>query len=225
MESLRKLSIGLIEDNSSTADYLIEILNSSNAVDIAFWTGTLADGIRAIREIPVDVLLTDLGLPDGDGIVAIEEALRVNPECQVLVVSAFGDDDNVIGAIRAGAGGYLLKGEGVENIDVYIEQLVNGGSPISPRIAKRLIAAFRVGSNVPSAGAGMHDLTTREVNILNLLAVGYSYVDISADEGISINTVRHHIKNIYSKLYVCSKTQAVYEAQRRGLINLGFSKK
>lgn len=220
-----RLRVGLIEDDATLAFYLSSMLERNPDFQLQFKASNLADGLLALQQNTPDILLTDLGLPDGHGSTAILAALAHRPDCQVLVISSFDDDENIISAIRAGATGYLLKAEMLLDVSNYIEHLHNGGSPMSPRIARRMLRAFRqldsqpvVADELVTAPAATAQLSSREQTILQALAIGYTYAEIADQEFISINTVRHHIKNIYSKLYVSSKSQAIYEATRRGLL-------
>lgn len=186
----------------------------------------------------VDVLLTDLGLPDGSGLDVIRHALRCNPTLESLVVSMFGDDENVLAAIEAGALGYIHKDSTPEDVAQAILDMRAGASPISPMIARRVLAKYRVqASNVPVApvntaqaateniaiGAASADslLTPREQQVLSLVARGFSYAEIARLEGLSVHTVQTHIKRLYAKLSVHSKTEAIYEASRMGLLREG----
>lgn len=186
----------------------------------------------------VDVLLTDLGLPDGSGLDVIRHALRCNPTLEPLVVSMFGDDENVLAAIEAGALGYIHKDSTPEDVAQAILDMRAGASPISPMIARRVLAKYRVqASNVPvapvntaqaateniaiSASSADSLLTPREQQVLSLVARGFSYAEIARLEGLSVHTVQTHIKRLYAKLSVHSKTEAIYEASRMGLLREG----
>lgn len=186
----------------------------------------------------VDVLLTDLGLPDGSGLDVIRHALRCNPTLEPLVVSMFGDDENVLAAIEAGALGYIHKDSTPEDVAQAILDMRAGASPISPMIARRVLAKYRVqASNVPVApvknaqaateniaiDASSADslLTPREQQVLSLVARGFSYAEIARLESLSVHTVQTHIKRLYAKLSVHSKTEAIYEASRMGLLREG----
>ena len=190
-----------------------------------------------------DVMLLDLGLPDINGVEVIRYAAARHPRCDVLVVTMFGDDQHVLSSIEAGATGYLLKDAQAEHIASAIHELHAGGSPISPGIARRVLARFRVGASAspsaspsvsPSAGAGATAnagaspsasaaegpslLTERETELLRLTAKGLSFETIGQLMGISPHTVVAHVKKIYRKLAVHSRGEAVYEASQMGLL-------
>src|SRR5262249_19656413 len=145
-------------------------------------------------------------------------ALR--PECNVLVVTTFGDEKTVTSALEAGADGYLLKGTPLEELKRDIHALQDGGSPLSPMIARKLLNRLqaRRADGKPDGG-GETRLTRREHEVLQMIAKGFSYAETSEICGISTATVHSHLKSIYRKLEVHSKTEAVYEARRRSLIH------
>lgn len=191
---------------------------------LAWQAASVAEAQAALaREVP-EVLLVDLGLPDGHGTALIAEALRRRMDCQVLVISVFGDERSVLQAISAGASGYLVKGQGDEDIARHLGHLTEGGSPMSPAIARHLLLQLRermappaaapvAGPDTPDLG---ESLTAREQEVLRHIARGYTYDETATALGLSVNTVRHHVKQIYAKLAVRSRGAAVYVAQQRG---------
>lgn len=182
------------------------------------------NGIAALDQHRPDVLLIDLGLPDIHGAQVIRHAAAALPECDVLVVTMFGDDEHVVESIEAGATGYLLKDASAERIVTSIHELRAGGAPISPGIARRILAKFRVASRpeqkteAPPLDKPGSPLTSRETELLRLTAKGLTFDSIGELLQISPHTVVSHIKNIYRKLAVHSRTEAVYEASQMGLL-------
>jgi DNA-binding NarL/FixJ family response regulator len=174
----------------------------------------------AISRATVDVALVDLGLPDGSGIDVIKAIRRRQPRCDVMVISIFQDEEVVLGAIEAGAAGYLLKDSAPPDIVASIRALRAGGAPINPMIARLLLDrirprdATRQTTGRPAALA----LSEREIEILRIVAKGLSLAEIAKLLGISVNTVKTHVKRIYHKLAVSSRTEAVFEAQCMGLL-------
>jgi DNA-binding NarL/FixJ family response regulator len=173
-----------------------------------------------------EVMLVDLGLPDMNGVELIRRAAARSPEIDILVVTIFGDDTHVMSSIEAGATGYLLKDSSAERICASIHELRAGGAPISPGIARRLLARFR---QAPRAGVAIAEaparaaaeqspLSTREMDILRLVAKGMSFVEVGSALAISAHTVVTHVKKIYRKLAVHSRGEAVYEAKQLGLL-------
>lgn len=175
-----------------------------------------------------DVLLVDLGLPDGSGIDIIRFCAHRYPACNIMVITTSSDQDSVVDSIEAGAAGYVLKD--VDNLDIAhaLLQLHTGGSPISPTIARKLLARMRDGKKTSNVAPGRNldttaaqvFLTKREAAILDLIACGDSYGEVAKQLALSVGTVQTHIKNIYDKLSVHSRGEAVYEANRRGLLQM-----
>ncbi len=170
-----------------------------------------------------DVLLVDLGLPDISGIEVIAHAQQRHPDCDVLVVTMFGDDAHVVGAIEAGAAGYLLKDAAPERIAAAVHELHGGGAPISPSIARRILSRLRTGAPPGTASRPMpleqpSPLTARETELLRMVAKGLSFETIGELLEISPHTVVAHVKKIYRKLAVHSRGEAVYEASQLGLL-------
>jgi DNA-binding NarL/FixJ family response regulator len=171
---------------------------------------------------PPDVMLIDLGLPDIDGVEVIRHAARQCPQCDVLVVTMFGDDGHVLASIEAGATGYLLKDAASDRVAAAIHEVRAGGSPISPSIARRVLMRFRIAPGPAVAAAAPaaepSPLSERETEILRLIAKGLSFDTVSELLGISSHTVVAHVKKIYRKLAVHSRGEAVYEAGQMGLL-------
>ena len=176
-------------------------------------------------------MLVDLGLPDIDGVQLIRRAVARHPGLDVLVVSVFGDDEHVLSSIEAGATGYLLKDTRLERIVASICEIRAGGSPISPTIARKVLNRFRapVVPAVPTtAGAAEtpnatgpaepSPLSARETDILRLVSKGLSCAEVGEHLSISTHTVVTHVKNIYRKLAVHSRAEAVFEAGQMGLL-------
>lgn len=188
---------------------------------------TVAAACALLDTSPVDVVLIDLGLPDGHGSQVIRRAVARHPQCDVIVVTMFGDDANVTDCIAAGATGYLLKDALPQQLVAAIMEVREGGSPISPAIARRILQRMRTaGAPVPPGPAPQSPskplaaqlLSERETEILRLTAKGLSFKDVGEVLEISAHTVNTHIKRIYQKLAVHSRSEAVYEAGQLGLI-------
>lgn len=187
---------------------------------------TLGEALSQIHENSVDLLVTDLRLPDGNGIEAIRTLRREQPQAEAMVISALGDHQTVISAIEAGATGFLLKdAEPFDMIDA-IKELLSGGSPVSSAIARTIIRRI---NPVPDTSPAVRsdetaeppkELTKREKEILEGVAKGLTYVEIADIYGISHQTVPVHIRNIYRKLETHNRSETVYEAMRLGLIEM-----
>lgn len=211
-------SVLLIEDEQATREYLADAINRHPGLILQAACADLAAARGALSAGAPDVLLTDLALPDGDGVDLIREVKRTAPGCECMVISVFGTESRVLGAIEAGASGYLLKDETIERIGEAIMSLIGGGSPMSPAIARHLLDRLHQ-AYVCRSGADI-GLTEREIQVLSGLAKGYTYQELAEQMGLSTHTVGTHVKNIYRKLEVCSRAEAVFEAAQRGLIRL-----
>ncbi len=179
-----------------------------------------AIGRDALLKIVASALV-DLGLPDGSGIDVIKAIRRRQPRCDVMVISVFQDEEAVLGAIEAGASGYLLKDSTPPDIVASIRALRAGGAPINPMIARLLLDRIRpcdATRQTTGRPAGALALSEREIEILRIVAKGLSLAEIAKLLGISVNTVKTHVKRIYCKLAVSSRTEAIFEAQSMGLL-------
>ncbi len=207
----------VVEDDPGIASGLsLSLRQAGYAVDVC---GTLESAWTALCVEPFDAVLLDLGLPDGSGIDVISHCLRVQPACEVMVITMFGDETNMMKAFSAGAKGYLLKDGTEDDLAGHITQLRNGGSPMSPIIARQLLG--RLGPPAvaaPAAAGGAVQLSPKEAEVLSLVSRGFSYSEVAQLLHISVHTVHTHARNIYGKLSVKSKTEAVYEARQLGIL-------
>ncbi|MBU7574950.1 MAG: response regulator transcription factor [Hydrogenophaga sp.] len=216
----------IVEDDPEMRGFFESCVARSPALTLAGCVGTVAHAKDCLTRPGegVDVLLTDLGLPDGSGLEVIRQARQTHPACETLVISMFGDEDNVLASIEAGALGYIHKDAAPEDIAQTILDMKAGGSPISPMIARRVLAKYTTRQAVvpPPAAAPppveRPPLSRREQEVLGLIARGFSYQEIAVLQGVSVHTVQAHIKSLYSKLAVHSKMEAVFEATRMGML-------
>lgn len=209
----------IVEDDPAMRRELCDKVAQHPALQVVAAASTLRDGHGALAEHECDVVLVDLGLPDGDGIDLIRAAAAMGRD--VMTITVFGDDKHVIGAIEAGATGYLLKDADAEGIGEAIIKLIDGGSPISPSIARRLLMRFRnTADGACSPGAEAVRLTNREIEVLQMVSRGLTNNEIADMLSMSFHTVASHIKHIYRKLAVTSRSEAVFEAVSQGIIRL-----
>lgn len=237
--ALRRWGVLVVEDDSRARAFFEASVQRSPRL---FWLGSAGTVLEArawlsrTATIP-DVLLVDLGMPDGTGLDVIRDAVSRFPGCEPLVVSVFGDEENVLASIEAGAVGYIHKDAAPEDIAQTIVEMKAGASPISPMIARRVLAKYRslqsaatpglpvgaaatgAASDAPSEESDRGLLSGREHEVLTLIARGFSYAEIARLKGLSVHTVQTHIKNLYGKLAVHSKSEAVFEATRLGLLS------
>ncbi|MBU1357451.1 MAG: response regulator transcription factor [Gammaproteobacteria bacterium] len=214
-----KISVLIVEDEPEFLRRFSSavLADASLALTAAVSTGGAA--LALLAEQSPDVVLLDLGLPDMEGVEVIRHVARHHPRCDVLVVTMFGDDRHVIAALEAGATGYLLKDAGADRIATAIHELHEGGSPISPGIARRVLARLRGAPERPADEPSKASLLTpRETELLRLTAKGLSFEEIGGLLEISPHTVVAHVKKIYRKLAVHSRGEAVYEASQMGLL-------
>ena len=211
----------VVEDEPLIRTRLKSVLHTlGNADDALIFATTLADARACLQDQPVAMALVDLGLPDGNGIDLIGELRHADPGMGILVISAWSTEDAILSALRAGANGYVLKERDDLEVTLSIRSVLRGGAPIDPFIARRIIAELQP----PSDQAPHKDippesvLSTREVQILKLVAEGMTNREIAESLFLSRYTVECHIKNIYRKLAVPSRTKAVSEARARGLL-------
>ena len=214
----------IVEDDSAFRARYAAMLARDASFDVVASVGTAGEGLAMLDLRKPDVLLVDLGLPDMSGIEVIRHASQTLPKCECMVVTVFGDEEHVLASIEAGAAGYLLKDASEESFLSGIRELMNGGSPISPIIARRLLKRFQAEPSTSVTVAAADDeyskvsLSDREREILLLASKGFNYPEMGKLMSISPHTVTSHVKKIYRKLAVHSRGEAVFEANRMGLI-------
>jgi DNA-binding NarL/FixJ family response regulator len=215
----------IVEDDAVMRDFFAASVQRCPELVLAGAASSVAEALLWL-DAPgnaIDVLLTDLGLPDGSGMQVIRYARQRYPECESLVISMFGDEENVLDSIEAGALGYIHKDAAPDDIAVTILEMKRGASPISPMIARRVLSKYMAMQVAPApvqvATHAAALLSAREQEVLAMIARGFSYAEISKLQGISVHTVQTHIKSLYRKLAVHSKNEAVFEATRLGLLS------
>jgi DNA-binding NarL/FixJ family response regulator len=206
-------SVLIVEDDAATREHLARAIAASAEFAVAATAGSLAAGLAALREHAPQVLIADLGLPDGSGIELIRAA---PPHTLSLVLTVFGDEQHAVSAIRAGALGYLLKGDSSPAIVAALRAVIDGGSPISPSIARYLLGAVR--GHAPAPADGAPELTPRELDVLRAIVKGFTYEEIGRLLDISQTTVAAHVRKVYRKLAVHSRSEATYEALQHGIV-------
>ena len=209
-------SVMVVEDDPAFLSRFCGFVDGAPDLRLIAGVGCLAEARSAIGRQAPDVLLTDLGLPDGSGIDLIRETAARHPATDIMVISVFGDEQHVVASIEAGATGYILKDSLPDEFVALVRQLRAGGSPISPLIARHLLRRFRPAVVIDArAEAG---LTARETEVLSLVAKGFNFAEVARLLAVSPHTITAHVKKIYEKLAVHSRGEAVYEATRMGLL-------
>jgi len=215
-----KLKIAIAEDNSFLAKTIVEKLSFFKDLNFKFKGNNGAELIGKLEvNHNIDVILMDIQMPEMDGITATEIIKTKYPHIKIIMLTVFDDDENIFKAIKAGANGYLLKEINPENLHKCILEVVNGGAPMTPNIALKTLNLLRNPKRIHSIKKNEEvKLTNREVEILEHLSKGLNYNEIADNLIISPSTVRKHIENIYKKLQVHNKMEAVLMAQKHKLI-------
>lgn len=218
------IRVALVEDDVSFRNAVVAAIESAPDMALSGVASTRSRGLQLLEGEPPDVLLVDLGLPDGSGIDIIRAAHARWPQCNTMVSTAFGDELHVMQSLEAGAVGYLLKDSAPERLVLEIRNLHAGGSPISPLIARQILTRFRppAASTAPSGPTESRTrravLSARETEVLELITKGFSTSEIAALMSVSQHTVLTYVRRIYSKLEVNSRTEAIFEARSQGLL-------
>lgn len=220
-QEAKPVQVLLVEDDPYVRRVISQELLSDLRIQLLAQGSSLREGMRLVSQHAFDVLMVDLRLGDGSGFDLIEEARRVRPDCEIIVISSVEDDHQVLRALELGASGYLIKNASFQNFVQAVLQVVNGGAPISPRLARRLLTRLDTPKSeaLPtSTGRREARLSQREREVLGLVASGNVSSEIGTKLGISTQTVNVHVKNIYKKLQVHSRAQAVSYATEHGMI-------
>lgn len=225
---MHPISVALVEDDGRTRERFTNVIGAEPSLRFAFGASSAAELLAWFAENVVDVLLVDLGLPDQSGLEVIRRCCRMQPSCAVMVITMFGDEANMLQAFEAGARGYLLKDGTEADLATHVLSLHAGGSPMTPIIARQLLARWNADASTraparrvelaPANRSKPEALSHRESQVLDLIARGFTYSEIALQMGISVTTVQTHVRNIYGKLGVHNKTEAVFEARQSGLL-------
>ena len=205
----------IIEDVTEVRESLATLIESTCDFDCAGSYRTMEEALQHIASARPDVILTDIGLPGMNGVEGTRILRDRFPDVPILALTVYDDDDSVFNAICAGASGYLLKNTAPARLIESLKEVVAGGAPMSPDVARRVVSLFR---QFRPAARASYQLTPQETELLKLMVEGHHYKTAAAVMGISTHTVSFHLKNIYEKLQVHSKTEAVAKALRERLI-------
>lgn len=207
----------LYEDNLDMREGLSTLIAFSKNMELAGSFVSCSDCATHIQVLHPDVVLMDIEMPDTNGLDGIRNIRAINEEVKILVLTVFEDNQNVFDAICAGANGYLLKKSSPAQIVEAIHDLLAGGAPMTPVIANKVLRLL-ADRNLTPRQKEDYGLTNREKDILQSLVSGNSYKLISADQKISVDTVKSHLKKIYQKLQVHSQTEAVAKALKNRIV-------
>lgn len=211
------LRVMLVEDLREVREGLTMLINGTPNFRCESSHRTMEDALARLDGArPPDAILTDLGLPGMSGIDGIRILRARLPDVPILALTVYDNDDNIFAALCAGASGYLLKNTPPTRLLESLRDAIDGGAPMSPEVARRVVKLFRAFQPTPERAACR--LTPQETELLKLLVEGHHYKTAAHELGITVNTVSFHLKNIYAKLQVHSKTEAVAKALREGLV-------
>ena len=203
------IKVIIFDDNDSLRDSVAMLLKESEDFTLVGAYADCLDVTNNIRNTKPDVVIMDIDMPGMNGIEGVRVIRNNFPTVQVLMLTVFGDDEKVFAAIKAGAGGYILKNAEPQNLLHAISEVYNGGAPMTPGIARKVLHQFH--DMLPDEKKDYH-LSLREKEVLGLLVDGHSYKMIAGKLNITYDTVRAHMKKIYEKLHVASMTEAVAKA-------------
>jgi len=212
MNNDQVIKVAVVEDSDDIRDALRIVINGSEGYECVH---VYPDAEQALADLPlqeIDVVLMDINLPGMNGIDCIRQLKGTMPHTQFMICTVYDDNDVIFSALESGATGYLLKRTAPARILEAIKELYHGGSPISGEIARRIVSSIH---NRKKSSENVADLTERENEILQLLAKGYLYKEIAARLFISLETVKSHIHNIYDKLHVQTRVEALNKAFQR----------
>lgn len=217
METATKkiIKTALVEDMRDIREGLATLINFTDGFSCTGSYRSMEEAIPRIRHQVPDVLLSDIGLPGMNGIDGIRILKAQYPEMTVLMLTVYDDDERIFDALCAGASGYLLKRTPPAKLLENIREAVSGGAPMSPEVAMRVIKLFR---EVRPPEKVDYDLTPHETRLLKLLVEGHNYTTASEELGVSYNTIKFHMRHVYEKLQVHSKSEAVAKALQNRIV-------
>lgn len=209
------IRVAIVEDRREIRDGLATIINGTPGFRCTGAFRSMEEALEGIRQQVPDIVLNDIGLPGMSGIEGIRLLKQRHPDLLVLMLTIYDDDERIFDALCAGASGYLLKNTQPARLLESLREAAAGGAPMSPEVARRVIAIFR--EFRPPANTTC-ELTAHEVRVLRLFVEGHNYKTAAADLGVSVNTISFHMRRIYSKLEVHSRTEAVAKALKTRLV-------
>lgn len=221
-------AVAVVEDEAHVRKMFEAAIAADAGLQLTFSAQTVAQAVALAQTHAAQVYLVDLGLPDADGREFIRWVTENQPGASVMVVTVFGDDERIVSSFAAGAVGYLLKDASADEIAQHIAELVSGGSPISPSVARRMLQHFKARQAPLASPASLQAqtaqdsteqaLSPREHEVLSLIEKGLTYEEIGQVLGITWHTVTGYLRRVYRKLEVKSRGEAVFEARQRGLL-------
>ncbi len=212
---MNSIRVMIFEDNLDFVDSMSELIQNAEGVELVGVFHNCKNVVKNVQHLQPDVVLMDIDMPVENGLQGLRKLRAEGSEVNVLMLTVFDDNDRVFQSICFGASGYILKNTSPEKMIEAIHEAHTGGAPMTPSVAKQVLKLF---SQPFQNSVEIQALTTREHDVLSLLVRGYSYKMAAAEMKISIETLRYHIKNIYNKLHVNSKSEAVAKAIQNKLV-------
>jgi DNA-binding NarL/FixJ family response regulator len=209
------IAVAIIEDQREVREGVAILINGAKGYKCVGSYRSMEESLARLGQQTPDAILVDIGLPGMSGIDGIRILKERFPAVTLLAFTVYDDDENIFDALCAGASGYLLKNTAPTRLLESLREVVTGGAPMSPEVARKVVKLFR---EVRPPHRVEHQLTRQETEILKLLVEGHSYKTAAAELGISTNTVSFHLRNVYSKLQVHSNTEAVSKALRDKIV-------
>jgi DNA-binding NarL/FixJ family response regulator len=210
------IRVMIVEDRPETREGLAALIDGTEGFRCIGRFRSMEDALEGMRQPPPDVILMDIGLPGMSGIEGVRLLTARHPALSILMLTVYDDDERIFDAMCAGACGYLLKKTPPARLLEGLKEVVGGGAPMSPEVARRVVTLFR---NVHPPAQADYTLTPHEIRLLKLLTDGHNYKTAAVELGITVHTVSFHLRQVYSKLQVHSKTEAVAKALRHGLLS------
>jgi DNA-binding NarL/FixJ family response regulator len=214
MQQNRKYTVVIFDDNVTLRASLALLINDTSEFEVI---GSFDDGFEVLEDIEnasPDIVLMDINMPRVNGIEAVRRIKKIYPEQPILMLTAFDDDKNIFNAIAAGANGYILKNAKPEKLLFAMQEVMEGGAPLTPSIAKKVLAHLQSSNEQQEE----FNLNPKEKEVIGHLVYGLPYKQIADRMNITYSTVRHHMKNIYRKLHVASMTEVVATAIKNKLV-------
>lgn len=210
--------VAIVEDMPDIRDGLAALIDGTPGFRCRAAYGSMEDALAAIRPPLPDLVLVDLGLPGMSGIDGIRALSARHPGLVLIVLSVYDDNERIFDALCAGASGYMLKKTPPDRLIEALEEAARGGAPMSPQVASRVVRLFR---DLRAPAPAAHDLTPHEVRLLGLIVEGHNYKTAAVELKVSVNTIAFHMRSIYQKLHVHSKSEAVSRALRDRIVPFG----
>ena len=211
------INVVIVEDNKNIREGLAALINGTEGFKCQGAYSDCESFLKDIDSLKMDVVLMDIALPGMNGIEGVKKAKKINPDINILMLTIYEESEIVYEAICAGAYGYLVKKTPPSRLIDAIREVYEGGSPMSSRIARQVITSFQTFQDARTVDS-QYNLSPRELEVLKHLAEGSNYQEIADELFISVDTVRHHIRNIYKKLQVHSQSEAVAIEIRKKII-------